>query len=173
MIPIRKSISSWPFKSERCSAFSSPATVARLPLVPSSPWVPRRWHLEIVRAAVGLLFIVGIVRGEPTFFASRVAPILDKHCAVCHEEKNYGRDHHPRCFTMWLAGGGLKPGFVYGETDASSYNIVKDDMHVRDLHATILHQCCIDHNKYAFNVQGLDQRLTGVVRAKINYDILS
>jgi uncharacterized protein (DUF1501 family) len=55
-------------------------------------------------------------------------------------QQNYGRDHHPRCFTLWMAGGGIKPGTVYGETDDFSYNITKDPMHIRDLHATML-QC--------------------------------
>src|SRR5262249_47677496 len=63
---------------------------------------------------------------------------------------DYGRDHHPRCFTMWMAGGGIKPGISYGETDDFSYNIVKDPVHVRDLHATILRQFGIDHEKLTF-----------------------
>jgi hypothetical protein len=88
-------------------------------------------------------------------------------------EKDYGRDHHPRCFTMWLAGGGVKPGLVYGETDEMSYNIVKNPVHIRDLHATLLHQLGIDHEKLAFKYQGLDQRLTGVVPAQVVKDILA
>lgn len=80
---------------------------------------------------------------------------------------NYGRDHHPRCFSMWLAGGGIKPGITYGETDDFSYNIVKDPVHVRDLHATLLHQFGFDHERLTFKFQGLDQKLTGVLPAKI------
>lgn len=80
---------------------------------------------------------------------------------------DYGRDHHPRCFTVWMAGGGIKPGFSYGETDDFSYNIVKDPVHVRDLHATLLHQFGINHEKLTFKFQGLDQKLTGVVPAKV------
>jgi hypothetical protein len=80
---------------------------------------------------------------------------------------NYGRDHHPRCFTMWMAGGGAKPGTVYGETDEFSYNIVKDPVHVHDFHATVLHLLGIDHSKFTFKYQGLDQRLTGVEPAKV------
>jgi hypothetical protein len=77
-------------------------------------------------------------------------------------EKNYGRDHHPRCFTMWMAGGGIRGGTVVGETDEFSYNIVKDPVHVRDLHATILHLLGIDQKRLTYRVQGLDMKLTGV-----------
>jgi len=80
---------------------------------------------------------------------------------------NYGRDHHPRCFTMWMAGGGSRPGTVYGETDDFSYNIVKDPVHIRDFHATALHLLGFDHSRFAFRYQGLDQRLTGVEPAHI------
>jgi hypothetical protein len=79
--------------------------------------------------------------------------------------ENYGRDHHPRCFTMWMAGGGVKGGAIHGETDDFSYNIVKDPVHVRDLHATILHLMGMDHERFTFKVQGLDARLTGVEKA--------
>lgn len=75
---------------------------------------------------------------------------------------NYGRDHHPRNFTMWLAGGGVKGGVEHGETDDFSYNIVKDPVHINDLNATILQLMGIDHRKFSFKFQGLDQRLTGV-----------
>ena len=88
-------------------------------------------------------------------------------------ETNYGRDHHPRCFSIWMAGGGVKGGQVYGETDEMSYNIVKDPVHVRDLHATILHQMGLDHEKFSYKFQGLDQKLTGVVPAKVVQGILA
>ena len=77
-------------------------------------------------------------------------------------KENYGRDHHPRCFTMWLAGGGIKGGTLYGQTDEFSYNIIEDPVHVRDLHATILHLLGIDHQRFTVKWQGLDLRLTGV-----------
>jgi uncharacterized protein (DUF1501 family) len=77
-------------------------------------------------------------------------------------KENYGRDHHPRCFTMWLAGGGIKGGTAYGQTDEFSYNIVENPVHVRDLHATILHQLGIDHRKFTVKWQGSDMKLTGV-----------
>jgi len=86
---------------------------------------------------------------------------------------DYGRDHHPRCFTMWMAGGGTKAGITYGETDDFSYNIVKDPVHVRDLHATILRQFGIDHQKLTFKFQGLDQKLTGVIPAKVVSELLA
>ena len=86
---------------------------------------------------------------------------------------NYGRDHHPRCFSMWMAGGGVKPGISYGETDDFSYNIVKNPRHIRDLHATILHLFGLDHNKLSFKFQGLDQKLTGVLPSKVINDLLA
>ncbi len=82
-------------------------------------------------------------------------------------KSNYGRDHHPRCFTMWMAGGGSKGGTIYGETDDFSYNIIKDPVHIRDFHATVLHLLGIDHEKLTFRYQGLDQKLTGVEHAKV------
>ncbi len=86
---------------------------------------------------------------------------------------DYGRDHHPRCFSLWAAGGGLKPGTVYGETDEFSYNIVKDPVHVRDFQATILHLFGIDHERFTYKYQGLDQRLTGVEKATVLKPILA
>lgn len=80
--------------------------------------------------------------------------------------ENYGRDHHPRCFTMWMAGGGSKPGAIYGETDDFSYNIVQDPVHIRDFHATVLHLLGFDHERLNFRYQGLDARLTGVEAAQ-------
>jgi len=75
---------------------------------------------------------------------------------------DYGRDHHPRCFSLWMAGGGVKGGVVHGETDDFSYNIVKDPVHVRDFQATILHLFGINNETFTYKYQGLDQRLTGV-----------
>jgi hypothetical protein len=86
---------------------------------------------------------------------------------------NYGRDHHPRCFSMWMAGGGVRPGVTFGETDDFSYNIVKDPVHIRDLHATLLHLFGLDHNRLSFKHQGLDQKLTGVLPAKVIDAILA
>jgi hypothetical protein len=76
--------------------------------------------------------------------------------------ENYGRDHHPRAFTIWMAGGGIKPGIEYGQTDDFGYNIIKDPVHVHDLHATILHQLGLDHEKLVFKHQGRRYRLTDV-----------
>jgi uncharacterized protein (DUF1501 family) len=80
---------------------------------------------------------------------------------------NYGRDHHPRCFTMWMAGGGSRPGTVYGETDDFSYNIVRDPVHIHDFHATVLRLLGMDHERFTFKYQGLDQKLTGVEGAEV------
>ncbi len=82
-------------------------------------------------------------------------------------QTNYGRDHHPRCFTGWMAGGGTKAGTVYGETDDYSYNITRDPVHVRDYNATILHLLGLNHEALTFKFQGLDQKLTGVVPAQV------
>jgi hypothetical protein len=77
-------------------------------------------------------------------------------------DDNYGRDHHPRCFSIWMAGGGVKPGVTYGETDDYSYNVTKDPMDVHDLHATILRCLGVDHTKLTFKFQGRHFRLTDV-----------
>ena len=86
---------------------------------------------------------------------------------------DYGRDHHPRCFSLWMAGGGVKPGVVYGETDEFSYNIAKDSVHVRDFQATILHLFGIDHERFTYKYQGLDQKLTGVEKASVVKAVLA
>lgn len=83
-----------------------------------------------------------------------------------------GRDHHPRCFTVWLSGGGVRPGLTYGATDEFSYNVAENPVHVRDLHATLLHLLGIDHERFSFRFQGLDFRLTGVEPSRIVNDIL-
>jgi uncharacterized protein (DUF1501 family) len=75
---------------------------------------------------------------------------------------NYGRDHHGRCFTMWLAGGGIKPGIVHGQTDDFCYNVVRDPVHVHDLNATLLHLLGVDHTRLIYRFQGRDYRLTDV-----------
>jgi hypothetical protein len=84
---------------------------------------------------------------------------------------DYGRDHHPRCFTVWMAGGGIKPGITYGETDDYCYNITSNPVHVHDLHATILHCLGIDHTKLTFKFQGRHFRLTDV-HGKVVRDVL-
>jgi hypothetical protein len=86
---------------------------------------------------------------------------------------NYGRDHHPRNFCVWLAGGGVKGGTVYGETDDFSYNVAENPAHVNDLNATVLHLLGIDHTKFTFKFQGLDQRLTGVEEQHVIRDLLA
>jgi hypothetical protein len=89
---------------------------------------------------------------------------------LSHE--NYGRDHHPRCFTIWMAGGGIKGGVIYGETDDFSYNIVADPVHIRDFHATVLQLLGFDHQRFTYKYQGLDQRLTGVEPARVVKELL-
>ena len=80
---------------------------------------------------------------------------------------DYGRDHHPRCFTVWLAGGGIRPGITHGATDDFGYNIIRDPVHVHDLHATLLHCLGIDHTRLTFLYQGRHHRLTDVHGAVI------
>lgn len=87
--------------------------------------------------------------------------------------ENYGRDHHPRNFCMWLSGGGIRGGTVYGETDDFSYNVLNNPCHVNDLNATILHCLGIDHERLSFRFQGLDQRLTGVEPQRVITEILA
>ena len=84
------------------------------------------------------------------------------YCQGELSSENYGRDHHPRCFTAWIAGGGIRRGMTYGETDDFSYNIVRDPVHVHDLNATILHCMGLDHTQLTFKFQGRRFRLTDV-----------
>ena len=88
-------------------------------------------------------------------------------------DKNYGRDHHPRCYTMWMAGGCSRPGTIYGETDDFSYNIVKDPVHIHDFHATVLHLLGFDHERFTYRYQGLDQKLTGVEPARVIRELIA
>jgi uncharacterized protein (DUF1501 family) len=85
---------------------------------------------------------------------------------------NYGRDHHPRNFCMWMAGGGVKAGTTLGETDDFSYNITESPVHLNDLNATILHCLGIDDRRFSFPFQGLDQRLTGVEDTRVVHELL-
>ncbi len=87
-------------------------------------------------------------------------------------QDNYGRDHHPRNFTMWLAGGGVKGGMVYGETDDFSYNVIEKPVHIHDLNATILHCLGIQHERLTYRFQGRDFRLTDV-HGKVVTDLLA
>ena len=87
-------------------------------------------------------------------------------------QDNYGRDHHPRCFSVWLAGGGIQPGIVYGETDEYSYNIVRDPLDVHDLHATMLHLLGMNHEALTYRYRGRDFRLTDVF-GKVRRDLIA
>jgi len=84
-----------------------------------------------------------------------------------------GRDHHGRCFTVWLAGGGVKSGIEYGRTDDFCYNIAENPVHLHDLHATVLHCLGIDHERFSYPFRGLDVRLTGVEKARVVKEILA
>ena len=84
-----------------------------------------------------------------------------------------GRDHHPRCFSLFLTGAGIKRGITYGATDDFSFNVAEDPVHVRDLHATILHLLGFDHERLSVKHRGLDMRLTGVEPARVVSEILA
>jgi hypothetical protein len=88
-------------------------------------------------------------------------------------QQNYGRDHHPRCYTMWLAGGGSRGGVIYGTTDDFSYNIIENPCHIHDFHATVLHLLGFDHERFTYRHQGLDMRLTGVEPASVIEGLLA
>jgi uncharacterized protein (DUF1501 family) len=87
--------------------------------------------------------------------------------------KAHGRDHHPRAFTMWLAGGGVKKGCIYGSSDDFAYHAAENPVHVHDLQATLLHLCGIQHDRFTYRHQGLDFRLTGVEPSKVVKGILA
>ena len=95
------------------------------------------------------------------------------YCQGKLTRENYGRDHHPRCFSIWMAGGGIKPGMTYGETDDFSYNIVENPVHIHQLNATILQCMGIDYRRLSFKFQGLDMRITGVDQRGPVHDILA
>jgi hypothetical protein len=95
------------------------------------------------------------------------------YCQGKLTRENYGRDHHPRCFPIWMAGGGVKGGIVHGETDDFSYNIVEKPVHIHDMNATILHCLGIDHRRLTYKFQGLDMRLTGVEEHQAVTEILA
>ena len=84
-----------------------------------------------------------------------------------------GRDHHIKGYSMWMAGGGIKGGVGYGNTDELGYNSVENIMHVRDLHATVLHQLGLDHERLTYQFQGLDARLTGVEKARVPKELFA
>ena len=87
--------------------------------------------------------------------------------------RSMGRDHHPQAFTMWMAGGGIKGGVTLGATDDMGFNIIENEVHVADLHATILHQLGIDHERLTYRAAGLDFRLTGVEPCHVVKEILA
>ena len=95
------------------------------------------------------------------------------YCQGTLSRDNYGRDHHPKCFSVWMAGGGIRRGAVYGKTDDFSYNIVENPIHIRDLNATILHCLGIDDKRLSYKFQGLDQRLTGVEPSRVIQEVLA
>jgi hypothetical protein len=94
------------------------------------------------------------------------------YCQGDMKPDNYGRDHHPRCFSIWMAGGGIKPGVVHGETDEFGYNIINNPVHVHDFQATVLNRLGLDHEKLTYRYQGRRFRLTDV-EGKVVKEILA
>lgn len=94
------------------------------------------------------------------------------YCQGGLTRKNYGRDHHPRCFSVFMAGGGMKPGMSYGQTDDFSYNVVENPVHIHDLNATLLHCLGVNHEKLTYRFQGRDFRLTDV-HGEVIHDLLA
>ncbi|MCA9103289.1 MAG: DUF1501 domain-containing protein, partial [Planctomycetales bacterium] len=94
------------------------------------------------------------------------------YCQGTLTKENYGRDHHPRCFPMWMAGGGAKGGLTFGETDDFSYNVVENPVHIHDINATLLYTLGIDHKRLTYRFQGRDYRLTDI-HGNVVHDVLS
>jgi hypothetical protein len=129
---------------------------------------------DVDRACYGLIQDLkqrGMLNETLVIWGGEFGRTIYSQGGLSHE--NYGRDHHPRCFTMWMAGGGAKGGTIYGETDDFSYNIVADPVHIRDFHATVLHLLGFDHERLTYKFLGLDQRLTGVEPARVVKELLA
>jgi hypothetical protein len=129
---------------------------------------------DVDRACYGLITDLkqrGMLKDTLVIWGGEFGRTIYSQGGLSHE--NYGRDHHPRCFTMWMCGGGAKAGEIYGETDDFSYNIVKNPVKIHDFHATILHLLGFDHERLTFKYQGLDQKLTGVEPSKVVKDLLA
>jgi hypothetical protein len=123
---------------------------------------------DVDQASYGLIQDLkqrGLLESTLVIWGGEFGRTIYSQGGLSHE--NYGRDHHPRCFTMWMAGGGSRPGTVYGETDDFSYNIVKDPVSVHDFHATVLRLLGMDHERFTFKSQGLDVRLSGVEPSQV------
>ncbi len=119
--------------------------------------------MDIDRASYGLITDLkerGLLENTLVVWGGEFGRTVD--CQGKLTQDDYGRDHHPRCFTMWMAGGGIKPGITYGETDDFSYNIASDEVHVHDLHATIMQLLGVDHTRLTYKYQGRHFRLTDV-----------
>jgi hypothetical protein len=130
--------------------------------------------LDVDQATAGLirdLKLRGLLEDTLVVFGGEFGRTVYSQGTLTKE--NYGRDHHPRNFCMWMAGGGAKGGVVHGETDDFSYNIVKNPVHLNDLNATILHCMGIDDRRLSFRFQGLEQRLTGVEAPRIVKEVLA
>ncbi|MEX2671477.1 MAG: DUF1501 domain-containing protein [Phycisphaeraceae bacterium] len=124
--------------------------------------LPKQCH-DIDQACAGLITDLkqrGLLEDTLVIWGGEFGRTI--YCQGALTKENYGRDHHPRNFPIYMAGGGVKAGLVYGKTDDFSYNITENPVHVNDLNATILHQLGIRHDRFSYRFQGLDQRLTGV-----------
>jgi uncharacterized protein (DUF1501 family) len=113
----------------------------------------------------------GLLEDTLVVFGGEFGRTVYSQGTLTHE--NYGRDHHPRNFCMWLAGGGIKAGMTYGATDDFSYNVIENPVHLNDLNATLLHCMEIDDRRFSVKFQGLDQKLTGVEPTRVVKEILA
>jgi uncharacterized protein (DUF1501 family) len=113
----------------------------------------------------------GMLDDTLVFFATEFGRTV--YCQGGLDDPGAGRDHHGRCFTVWLAGGGVRPGSEYGATDDFCYNVAADPVPVRDLHATMLHCLGIDHTRLTYRFRGLDTKLTGVEPARVIAPLLA
>ncbi len=113
----------------------------------------------------------GLLEDTLVVFGGEFGRTVYSQGTLTHE--NYGRDHHPRNFCMWLAGGGIKAGMTYGATDDFSYNVIENPVHLNDLNATLLHCMGIDDRRFSVKFQGLDQKLTGVEPTRVVKEILA
>ena len=132
--------------------------------------VGRRQILDTLAALIRDLKQRGLLEGTLVVCSGEFGRTV--YCQGKLTADNYGRDHHGRCFSSWLAGGGIRPGITYGASDDFSYNVADKPVHVHDLQATILHQLGIDHERLTFRTQGRDYRLTDIAGTVVR-DILA
>ena len=157
----------WPaaWRSAACASSSSTTAIGTTTAI-CRPDLPKRCK-DVDQASAGLILDLkqrGMLDDTLVVWGGEFGRTV--YCQGRLTATDYGRDHHGRCFTMWMAGGGMKPGITYGETDDYGYNITKDPVHVHDLQATILHCLGIDHLRLTYKFQGREFRLDATSMGK-------